>query len=416
MAEQFPTLANTLREPSKIKENLNTSGLIPVRVIDVSLSSDSNGESLFQVAGGWVGIGAIRFETLNKGSIPKKYPQGNIAYPFDINFKKFPLKGEIVYITIGPSKESLLEGNSDSVQFYYFNPISPWNSNHLNLLPSPASGVSKDTNTVDNTNVGDGIENNENNELVEPVPGDTFVEKADIRNLFPNEGDVIIEGRFGNSIRFGSTARQPSDNKDIESPWSTEGRNGNPITIIRNGQSQADLPFNTWIPTYEDIQNDDASIYMTNGQLIPVNLGSTNFASFGIDAVPITNTTKLLQDVPIEDPTLSPKELDDVENYFDTINQEPSLENEIKEKEKTEQLVFPEESFNKPNPTSVRTSGPTKQPPREDDIDRIPSPYDNSSPTRRGGGGGAGSAGVPGGGGDYTYPRDRNPLDNRDIQ
>jgi hypothetical protein len=363
MAEQFPTLVNTLRVPSKIKDNLNNSGLIPVRVIDISLTSDNHGESLFQVAGGWAGLGAIRFEALNKGSIPKKYPQGNIAYPFDINFKKFPLKGEIVYITIGPSKESLLEGNSDAVQFYYFSPISPWNSNHLNLLPSPASQVSKDTNTVNNNNVGSGIENNENNEIVEPIPGNTFVEKADIRNLLPNEGDIIIEGRFGNSIRFGSTARQPEGNKDIESPWSTEGRNGNPITIIRNGQSQTDLPFNTWVPTYEDVQNDDASIYMTKGQLIPVNLGSTNFASFGVDAVPITNTTKLLQDVPIEDPTLSSKELDDASNFFDTINQEPSLENEIKKQEKLEKESFPKEKFTKPNLTSTRTPGPVKQPP-----------------------------------------------------
>ncbi len=363
MAEQFPTLVNSIKGPSKVKDNPNTGELIAVRVIDVSLSSDSNGESLFQTSGGWAGLGAIRFETLNKGSISKKYTQGNIAYPFDVNFKKFPLKVEIVYMTQGPSKESLLEGNSDAVQFYYFNPISPWNSNHLNLLPSPSSGVSKNTNTVDNNSINDGIENNENNELTEPVPVNTFVEKADIRNLFPNEGDVIIEGRFGNSIRFGSTAKQPSGSKNIESPWSTEGRNGNPITIIRNGQSQTDLPFNNWVPTYEDVQNDDASIYMTNGQLIPVKLGSSNFSSFGVDAVPITNTTKLLQDIPVEDPTLSSKELDDVENYFDTINQEPSLENEIKKQEKLEKDSFPKEKFTKPNPTSTRTPGPIKQPP-----------------------------------------------------
>ncbi len=380
MAEQFPTLVNSIKGPSKAKENPNTGELIAVRVIDVSLSSDSNGESLFQTSGGWAGLGAIRFETLSKGSISKKYTQGNIAYPFDVNFKKFPLKGEIVYITLGPSKESLLEGNSDAVQFYYFNPISPWNSNHLNLLPSPSSGVSKNTNTVDNNSINDGIENNENNELTEPVPGNTFVEKADIRNLFPNEGDVIIEGRFGNSIRFGSTAKQPSGSKNIESPWSTEGRNGNPITIIRNGQSQTDLPFNNWVPTYEDIQNDDASIYMTNGQLIPVKLGSSNFSSFGVDAVPITNTTKLLQDIPVEDPTLSSKELDDVENYFDTINQEPDLNSEGAAQTEQQEQNFPQELFKKPNPTSVRTPKPTPLPPQnqpnpeDDDADNL---YDN---------------------------------------
>tara|TARA_R110001592_G_scaffold100984_4_gene286041 strand:- start:7321 stop:8472 length:1152 start_codon:yes stop_codon:yes gene_type:complete len=362
MAEQFPTLVNSLNRPSKAKESLNPNGLIPVRVIDISLSTDSNGESLFQVAGGWAGLGAIRFEQLNKGSIPKKYPQGNIAYPFDINFKKLPLIGEIVYITIGPSKESILEGNSDEVQFYYFNPISPWNSNHLNILPSPASGISKDTNVVDNNSVLDGIANNESGSLTEPIPGNTFEEKSNIRNLLPNEGDIIIEGRFGNSIRFGSTARQPSGSKNVESPWSTEGRNGNPITIIRNGQSQTDLPFNTWIPTYEDVQNDKSSIYMTNGQLIPVNLGSNNFASFGVDSTPVTNTTKLLQEIPVEDATLSSKELDDIENFYDTINQEPDLNNEIVAKAEQEEQNFPQEFFKKPKPSSVRTPGRVQQP------------------------------------------------------
>ena len=360
MAEQFPTLTNTLREPSKLRENINSNGLISVRVIDISLESDSHPESLFQITGGWAGIGAIRFETLNKGSIPKKYPQGNIAYPFDINFKKLPLKGEIVYLTIGPSKESLLEGNSDSVQFYYFNPISPWNSNHLNLLPSPASGISKNTDTVSNNNVLDGIENNENNTLTEPVPGDTFVEEANIRNLYPNEGDVIIEGRFGNSIRFGSTAKK--ENKETISPWSTEGKNGEPITIIRNGQSKVSLPFNNWIPTYEDIQNDDSSIYMTSGQLISVELGSTNFASFGVDAIPVANTTKQMQEVPLGNPSTSTKELDDVEKVYDTVNQEPDLESEIKEQVEVEQINFPTGSFKKPNPTSIRTPNPPQQP------------------------------------------------------
>ena len=63
---------------------------------------------------------------------------------------------------------------------------------------------------------------------------------------------------------------------------------------------------------------------MTSGQTIPVRLGSTNFASFGIDAVPISNTTKLIQEVPVQDPNLSNKELDDVNNSYDTVNQEPT--------------------------------------------------------------------------------------------
>ena len=238
----------------------------------------------------------------------------------------------------GPSRNIALEGNSDAIDFYYTNAISVWGRSHLNMLPSNSS-TSKNTDTVPKEDVERGIENNKDSQVVEPKPGNTFEEKANIRNLFPNEGDVIIEGRFGNSIRFGSTAKQSEENKNVESPWSTEGREGNPITIIRNGQSQVDLPFSNWFPIYEDIQNDDSSIYMTSGQLIPVTLASTNFASFGVDAIPIANTTKLLQDVPVLDPNSSLIELDDKDNTYDTINQEPDTSNEEELEQKIRERV-----------------------------------------------------------------------------
>ena len=96
---------------------------------------------------------------------------------------------------------------------------------------------------------------------------ENFKENNDIRNLYPQEGDVIIEGRFGNSIRFTSTNRQPDDFKDIQSPWSREGQNGSPLTIIRNGQQPAGA-FDQFLPLYEDIDRDDSSIYMTTNQNI----------------------------------------------------------------------------------------------------------------------------------------------------
>ena len=35
----------------------------------------------------------------------------------------------------------------------------------------------------------------------------TFVEKSNIHPLLPFAGDIIHQGRWGNSIRFGSTAK-----------------------------------------------------------------------------------------------------------------------------------------------------------------------------------------------------------------
>lgn len=327
---QFPTIGNSAFVPNSNPISvIQNGGLLPARVIDISLVTSTNGASIFQTAGEWANVGAIKFELLGNSTSKENFPQGPIAYPLDNNIRKVPLINEIVFITSGPSRNIALEENSDAIDFYYMNAISVWGRSHLNMLPSNSS-TSKNTDTVPKEDVERGIENSEDSQLVEPKPGNTFEEKATIRNLFPNEGDVIVEGRFGNSIRFGSTAKQSEENKDVESPWSTEGQNGEPITIIRNGQSQVDLPFNNWFPIYEDIQNDDSSIYMTSGQIIPVALGSTNFASFGIDAVPVANTTKLFNEVPVLDPSASLQEQDDIEKTYDTVNQEPDLSTEEK--------------------------------------------------------------------------------------
>ena len=332
---QFPTIGNSAFVPNSNPISvIQNGGLLAARVIDISLVTSTNGASIFQTTGEYANVGAIKFELLGNNNTKDNFPQGPIAYPLDNNVRKVPLINEIVFIMSGPSRNITLEGNSDAIDFYYTNAISVWGRSHLNMLPSNSS-TSKNTNTVPKEDVDKGIENNQNNQIVEPKPGNTFQEKSNIRNLFRNERDVIIEGRFGNSIRFGSTAKQSKENKDVESPWSTEGRNGNPITIIRNGQSQVDLSsFNNWFPIYEDIQNDDSSIYMTSGQTIPVALASTNFASFGIDAVPIANTTKLLENVPVIDPSASLVELDDTGSTYDTINQEPDLNTESENNKK----------------------------------------------------------------------------------
>jgi hypothetical protein len=324
---QSPTLGNTfIGQGTSQSPNLGGGRMFPVRVIDVSLGSSSNSKSLFQVTKGWWGIGAIRFEPLNENSLPKEFPQGNIALPLDTNFKKLPLINEVVFIIPGPSLRFLEDGNTDAIDFYYINALTLWNSNHVNALPSLGFNANQTTDNVSNSDIDKGIENNTDDKVEDIAYGKTFTENGRIKNLYPNEGDVIIEGRFGNSIRFGSTAKQPSGSTNIESPWSTTGENGSPITIIRNGQSKADIDFNNWYPIYEDIQNDDSSIYMTSGQTIPVVLGSTNFASFGVDAVPVANTTKLLQDVPVDNSTKSNKELDSADKPYDIVNVEPIIE------------------------------------------------------------------------------------------
>ena len=342
MSKNFPTLGNSaIASPTLPPLNGGNSGIFPARVVDVNLEPSSNPLSLFQISKGWGSIGAIRFESLNRQSNTnnKITTQAAIAFPMDVNFKKIPLLGETVFIVIGPSYKRITKGQSDSTTYYYLNSISVWNKTHLNMVP-PSTEYSKNTDNVSNESVTDGVSNNPETQVEEPIPGKTFQEDGSVRNLYPVEGDVILEGRWGNSLRFSSTAVHTSESKDTESPWSTEGTNGSPITILRNGQSTADQSaFNNWFPIYEDVQNDAASIYLTDGQNIPIRLASTNFDSFGVDATPQINTTKLIQEVPVEDPNKSNKELDSIDIVYDTVNQEPDISGDVVSKIKDSDLA-----------------------------------------------------------------------------
>ena len=73
----------------------------------------------------------------------------------------------------------------------------------------------------------------------------------DIKSILPYEGDIIYEGRWGQSFRLGSTV----NNANIPNTWSSAGENGDPITILRN--NQYDDGNDPWVPQVEDINQDN---------------------------------------------------------------------------------------------------------------------------------------------------------------
>ena len=88
----------------------------------------------------------------------------------------------------------------------------------------------------------------------------TFEKNDEILPLQTYEGDILYEGRFGQSIRFGST--NPGSTND----WSLDGASGDPIIIIKNGVSE---PLNDFT-SVESLANDASSITLTAGQSLPV--------------------------------------------------------------------------------------------------------------------------------------------------
>jgi len=87
-----------------------------------------------------------------------------------------------------------------------------------------------------------------------------------------NEGDFILQGRFGGSIRFAGT---PIDSEVRDQKWAEgkKGTPGDPIMLLRveNGRAKVDGPADSSIEV-EDINEDATSMYLVSTQQIPLNL------------------------------------------------------------------------------------------------------------------------------------------------
>jgi len=144
---------------------------------------------------------------------PDQPIKGKVVLPLMPHITNIPVIGEHVVV---------VEYNA---QHYYTCIINRKNSNNENSIPGAA---------------GDYIENTKY--------GETF-QKKDIRRVEVNEGEIVYEGRFGNSIKLGC-----------------DHNTNSPIIKIRSGQANlnADVKDNLNLPTKESIDNDHSSIYLTS--------------------------------------------------------------------------------------------------------------------------------------------------------
>lgn len=253
--------------------------IFPARVKDIILQPNTDPNSLFALNKGYPSVGFITFHPLY--SVVDSQNKANlIASPMDVNIRRLPLINEIVLII---QSTDILNDNPQAQKFYYLNNVNVWNSIHHNGFPDlqNLSATQKSEALLGYLSTENGLVKKQDDSPKDLYLGNTFVEDPQIRNLYPVEGDTIIEGRFGNSIRFSHTSIFPS--QSVVSPWSKSGRNTSPITIIRNGQTKATSSIR-WTPIFEDINGDASSIYLTNGQEINMVLASKNLASYNLVA------------------------------------------------------------------------------------------------------------------------------------
>ena len=270
------TLADGVNELPNILGNLENNIQVG-RVIDIILNNQFPN---IEEYGGLNSIGSIFF-SLNHSSPTST----TLAKPFFPQTSAYPLVNEMVLIFKLPNTG--IGQNKHNESYYYINTISLWNNPHHNAYPNPDKIKRKDRkkdDRIDDYKISEGSTGTQVNtpptsiNLNSPsnLTQATFEERSNIHPLLPFAGDIIYEGRWGNSIRFGSTAATPDT---LNNDWSSFGDNGDPITIIRNGQN----PNNEnsgWIPTTEQINEDLSSIYATSTQVIDINAKNSNYESY----------------------------------------------------------------------------------------------------------------------------------------
>jgi len=152
--------------------------------------------------------------------------------PFNANIKQIPLVGESILVFQAISHETTVD--EAYPQWYYMYPISISSNVNSNVFPTIESNTELDPKDV----------------------------RKEVSPLQPYRGDLMLEGRYGNSIRFGSTVDYQND-YSVTGNW-RDGENGDPILIISNGRPyKPDKQFVT-----EDVSKDDSSLYLTSTQTL----------------------------------------------------------------------------------------------------------------------------------------------------
>ena len=228
------TVSPTTSNPKSIEPNV-----IEVRVIkSIVTITDSKSNNL--------PVGTIVGESTNPNNIGKIYT----ANPLNPNITNIPVIGELVDLHKSSSP------NSNGMQWLYGQPKGAYGTTSVNtngVEPKLAPNKPTSQSTVKNYQAAAlGVP------ITQPTQQNTqpaqSIEDPKISSLESNPGDIIYEGRHGQSLRLGNTEK-------------------NPIVILRNGQNP-NQPVEPGSPIKENIQGDMSSLYLTSNQKIDFSLSS----------------------------------------------------------------------------------------------------------------------------------------------
>lgn len=246
-ASQFPRFAVNQESPYK-------DGIV------VDIITDENHPQYDKEFGSNIGMVQVRIIPDDRG-VPQE--ELNWAMPLESSIREYPLKNELVMLFYSVGRifytrrvninnkitESSWPGLNDGFSYPPFTEINA----ETVVLASRGGPTYRPWGQSQSEKLGD-----------------EFAENPSVRMVRPMEGDTIIQGRYGNIVRFGSsifsnpTASRPEPNLLL-----TVGQDFNRVTSTEN--------ISPYSLVYEDINKDKSCIWMVTDEKIdlrPATLGT----------------------------------------------------------------------------------------------------------------------------------------------
>jgi hypothetical protein len=210
-------------------------------------------------------VGAVKFRFLNS-NFYRPDESLNWAFPLDSNISEYPLLNEVVYVFQALNR------------FYYMKKFNVANR----PTTQPFFGLNEEAQPIDTPS-----ENIKNIRSAQASPvkpssskpaklGKYFKDLPTIQRLKHLEGDLIFEGRSGQSIRFGTSWLDATTNDVTKKPFKSSVTDQSPNLIMRIGPSPdvartVPGPFGL---TVEDINVDASSLWMVSDQIVPLRMAT----------------------------------------------------------------------------------------------------------------------------------------------
>lgn len=218
--------------------------------------------------------GKIRVRVLSSSESQKDDDIKTVAYPADLSIVKYPLPGELVKLVAGI--KNLTSKGKFALVYYYTSILSVNDSITFNSNPYMGQTVPvKLAPTVFTPEYEHRFENKLKNPaafIQQDGDNPTAVKLLNRRPLKPSEGDIIMQGRFGSSIRL--TAADNGDLMNLldgnSTEWSETGGKAGDSIIVMSVDGTIDEQ-----PRLEKVDDLLSAIYISSQPTIPITLATS---------------------------------------------------------------------------------------------------------------------------------------------